>query len=155
MVNYGLKNTCCFVGHRTIENKPFIYEQVKQCVTDLINRENITTFLFGSKSQFDELCLEVVTELKNIFPNIKRVYVRAVYDYVTVDYEKYLLTLYDDTFYAEKARNANRLAYVKRNEEMIDKSSICIFHYKYNAPHSGTAIAFKYAQQLNKRIIKV
>ncbi len=150
-----IENTCCFIGHRKIENKPYLYDQVKKSVIDLINNENITTFLFGSKSQFNALCLDVVTELKDIYPNIIRLYMRAEYEYISADYEKYLLKFYDKTYYAEKARNANRLAYVKRNEELIDTSNICVFYYKFNAPHSGTAIAFNYAQQHKKRIIEI
>ncbi len=150
-----IDNTCCFIGHRTIENKPHLYEQVKESVLNLIKTENISTFLFGSKSQFDDLCLEVVTELKNIYPHIKRVYVRAVYDYIEDDYRNYLLTLYDETVYAEKSRNANRLAYIKRNEEMINNSCTCVFYYKYDTPHSGTAIAFKYAQKHKRKIIEI
>ncbi len=80
---------------------------------------------------------------------------RAEYEYISADYEKYLLKFYDKTYYAEKARNSNRLAYVKRNEELIDISNICVFYYKFNASHSGTAIALKYAKQHKKRIIEI
>lgn len=48
-----------------------------------------------------------------------------------------------------------RLVYIKRNEELIDSSNICIFYYKYNFPNSGTATAFKYAQKHKKRIIEI
>ncbi len=150
-----IENTCCFIGHRKTENKPYLYERIKKCVIDLINNENITTFLFGSRSQFNDLCLEVVTELKGIYPDIIRVYVRAEYEYISADYEIYLLKFYDKTYYAEKARNANRLAYVKRNEELIDASNICVFYYKFDVSHSGTAIAFRYAQRHKKRIIEI
>ncbi len=124
-----IENTCCFIGHRTIENRPYLYEQVKQCVQELIINKHITTFLFGSRSQFNDLCLEIVTELKDKFSNIIRVYVRAEYEYISTEYENYLLTFYDKSYYAEKARNANKLAYVKRNEELIDTSNICVFYY--------------------------
>lgn len=36
-------------------------------------------FLFGSKSQFNDLCLQAATEVKKIRPNVKLLYVRAEY----------------------------------------------------------------------------
>ncbi len=150
-----IDNACCFIGHRKIENKSNIYNQLKQCVQDLITKSHVTTFLFGSRSQFNDLCLEVVTELKDVYPDILRVYVRAEYEHISADFEKYLLTFYDKTYYAEKARNANRLVYVKRNEELIDTSNICVFYNKYNAPHSGASMAFEYAQKHKKKIIEI
>lgn len=148
-------HSCCFIGHRKIENKSYLYEQLKHCVKNLITKSNITTFLFGSCSEFNDLCWEVVTELKELYPHIKRVYIRAEYEYISDDYKNYLLTFYEKTYYAEKAHNANRFVYIKRNEELIDSCKICIFYYKCNTPHSGTAIAFNYAKKLNKRIIKI
>lgn len=150
-----LEQSCCFIGHKEIENKSYLYKQLKQCIQNLITKSNITTFLFGSRSEFNDLCLKVVTELKDTYPYIKRVYIRAEYEYISIDYTNYLLTFYDETFYAKKAHNANRFVYVKRNEELIDNSIICIFYYKYNIPHSGTAIAFNYAQKHKKHIIEI
>ena len=150
-----IEQSCCFIGHRKIENKAYLYAQLKQCVQILITKSNITTFLFGSRSEFNDLCLEVVTELQDIYPHIKRVYVRAEYEYISDEYNDYLLTFYENTYYAKKAHCANRLVYVKRNEELIDSSNICVFYYKNNFPHSGTAIAFNYAQKHGKKIINI
>ena len=147
-----IKQSCCFIGHRKIENKSHLYAQLKRSVQNLITKSNITTFLFGSRSEFNDLCLDVVTELKDIYPHIERVYIRAEYEYISDEYINYLLTFYEKTYYAEKAHNANSLVYVKRNEELIDNSNICIFYYKNNSPNSGTAIAFNYAQKHKKKL---
>ena len=68
-----LENTCCFFGHRTIneteELKSKLYEIIKKLIVD----KNVDTFLFGSKSRFNGLCLETVTEIKEKYPHIKRV----------------------------------------------------------------------------------
>ena len=149
------ERSCCFIGHRKIENKSHLYEQLKLCVQKLITESNITTFIFGSRSEFNDLCWEVVTELQNIYPHIERVYVRAEYEYISDDYKTYLLSFYEKTYYAKKAHNSNKLVYIKRNEELIDSSSICVFYYKYKIPHSGTAIAFDYAQKHTKKIIEI
>ena len=38
------------------------------------------TFLFGSRSKFDTLCREVVTELKEQYPHIKRINYNAPHE---------------------------------------------------------------------------
>ncbi len=82
-------------------------------------------------------------------------YVRAEYEYITEYCKNYLLSFYEETYFSKKAHNANKLVYVKRNEELIDSNNICVFYYKFNAPHSGTSIAFKYAQKHKKHIIEI
>ncbi len=90
----------------------------------------IDTFLFGSKSEFDDLCHEVVSDLKEKYSHIKRVYVRAEYPEISNEYEKYLLKSYEETYFPKKALNAGKAVYVERNYEMIDNSYICIVYYK-------------------------
>ena len=40
---------------------------MSRIIETLINEFSIDTFYFGSKSEFDTLCLEIVTELKDSF----------------------------------------------------------------------------------------
>ena len=152
-------NTCCFIGHREI----FADEQLKgklfEIVEKLITEENVDTFLFGSRSQFDVMALETVTKTKEKYPHIKRVYVRAEYKYIDEKYKKYLLQTYDDTYYPEKIWNSGKSVYIERNYEMIDNSHYCIVYYdEPNAPttrKSGTKIALDYAIKKGKQIINV
>ena len=54
----------CFIGHRkTSINKTFIF-RLENCITKLITCDNVDTFLFGSRSEFDDICLQTVTEFK-------------------------------------------------------------------------------------------
>ncbi len=64
-----------FIGHRKINYSETLKEKVKKIVENLIINENADTFLFGSKSEFDTLCYEVVTELQAKYNLIRRVYV--------------------------------------------------------------------------------
>ena len=73
------ENTCCFFGHRTINETEELKSKIIEIIEKLIVDENVDTFLFGSKSRFNNLCLERVTELKEKHPHIKRIYVRAEY----------------------------------------------------------------------------
>ena len=151
------ENTCCFFGHRTINET----EELKSKLIDIIERlivdENVDTFLFGSKSRFNSLCQETVTEIKEKYPHIKRIYVRAECPYISECYKNYLLESYDDTYYPEKILNSGRAAYVERNYAIIDNSHFCIVYYdRQNAPttrKSGTKIALDYAVKKQKNII--
>ena len=151
------ENTCCFFGHRTINETDELRTKITEAVERLITDENVDTFLFGSKSEFDRLCLGLVTELKGKYPHVKRIYVRAESPYINDDYLSYLLKFYDETYYPEKLRGAGRAAYVERNKDMINNSKYCIVYYdkqSLSVTHrSGTQIAIEYALKKCKEII--
>ncbi len=151
------QQTCCFFGHRTINETLELRAKLTEVIERLVTDENVNTFLFGSKSQFDSLCLELVTKHKEKYPHLKRIYVRAEFPYINDDYLNYLLKSYDETNYPEKLHGAGKAAYVERNYEMINKSKFCVvyFHESY-APatrKSGTKIALDYAIKQGKKII--
>ena len=153
--------TCSFFGHRDTLQTEELKEKVRETVERLIVEEGMDTFLFGSRSKFDDLCHIVVTELKEKYPHIKRVYVRSQYPYIDKLYKAYLLESYDETIIPQSVKNAGKASYVERNQEMIDASDFCVFYYnpsylppkrKYSKrdiseyqPKSGTALAFNYS----------
>ena len=151
--------TCCFFGHRKINETEELKSKLIEIIEKLIVDEKVDKFLFGSKSRFNSLCLELVTEIKEKYPHIKRIYVRAEYLDINEHYKNYLLESYEDTYYPEKMLNSGRAAYVERNYEMIDNSHYCIVCYdKQNAPttrKSGTKIALDYAVKKGKQIINI
>ena len=151
--------TCCFFGHRTINETEKLKERLCEIIEKLIVDEKVDTFLFGSKSLFNSLCFELVTEMKEKYPHIKRVYVRAEYPYISEHYKEYLLESYEDTYYPEKILGSGRAAYVERSYEMITKSHFCIVYYnEHHSPttrKSGTKIDLKYAVKQGKQIINV
>ena len=53
----------CFIGHRKISVEESFKEHLANLIKALISEKDFDTFLFGSRSQFDELCLETVSEL--------------------------------------------------------------------------------------------
>jgi uncharacterized phage-like protein YoqJ len=152
-------NTCCFLGHRKINETEDLRLKLVELVEQLIVKEKVDTFLFGSKSRFNSLCFEVVSEIKEKYSHIKRVYVRAEYPYISEDYQNYLLESYEKTYYPEKLINAGKAIYIERNYEMIDKSEFCIVYYNEKSTptvrKSGTKIALEYAEKRCKKIIRV
>lgn len=152
------ERTCCFIGHQKIEDTLELRTELYYIIEKLIVYENIDTFLFGSKSRFNDLCHELVTAIKEKYPHIKRIYVRAEYPYIDDGYKSYLLKDYEDTYYPEKIIGASKAVYIERSCEMINNSRFCIVYY--DAPHaptnrkSGTKIALDYAVRHKKQIIK-
>ena len=75
----------------------------------------------------------------------------------------------DEVFDHKTKYKSGRAAYVERNYAMIDQSDYCLFYYNENylppkrkwarrdlfvyQPKSGTALAYKYAQQKKKNIV--
>lgn len=165
MKNY----TTCFFGHRKIDETEELKNNLRGIIENLIVNEKVDTFFFGSKSQFDDLCHKIVTELKEKYPHLKRIYVRSAFQHIPDWYEDSLLQHYEDTYFPEHMENAGRASYVERNQEMINKSDFCIVYYDENyappkrknsrrdltdyQPRSGTKIAYDYAVKKKKIII--
>lgn len=152
------EKTCSFFGHRKTEASEELKMRLTETIEEMILKNGVDTFLFGSRSDFDKLSLDTVTALKEKYPHIKRIYVRAEYPYINESYTSYLMKKYDFTYFPEKIINAGKAVYVERNREMIDKSRFCIIFYNEsnttkNNSVSGTAIAFAYARE-KKLIIK-
>ena len=153
--------SCCFFGHRKIDVTAELTKRLTQTVELLIREKGVMYFYFGSKSDFNDLCFEVVADLKEKYPNIKRIYVRSAFPDINDSYKNYLLQSYEETYYLEKLRGAGKASYVERNREMINRSVFCVVYYDENytpprrknskkdltdyQPKSGTKIAYDYA----------
>lgn len=164
------KKTCCVFGHRKVGEKEELKEKLSEIFENLIVFENVDTFLLGSRSEFDDLCREVLVAKKEKYPHIKRIYVRAEYPYISESYEKHLLKYCEATYFPERAINAGKAIYVERNYEMIENADICVIYFKDEylpprrkgkrdlfdcQPKSGTGIAYKYAVQKRRTIINI
>ena len=165
------RNTCCFFGHRKIDITSEMRCKLYNIIKKLVINEGIDTFLFGSKSQFDKLCYQIISKLKAEYPHIKRIYVRAQFPYIDNDYMSYLLENYEETYFPDNMLKAGRASYVERNYEMINKSEFCILYFDKNylpprrkksnkgltdyQPKSGTRIAYDYAVRKQRKIINI
>ena len=153
------KNACCFIGHREIKETEELKLKLIEIIEKLIVEKEVDTFIFGSKSRFNNLCQEIVSKIRKKYPHIKRVYVRAEYPYISEHYKNFLLENYEDTYYPENIINSGRAVYIKRNYEIIDKSNYCVVYFdELNLPvtrKSGTKIALDYAIKKQKNIISI
>ena len=155
--------TCSFFGHRNTEATPELLVELRKTILYLIEEKDVKRFLFGNASRFDDLCLKMVTQIQESYPQIQRIYVRSQYPYIEKLYKEYLLESYDDTTMPSKVEKAGKASYVERNQEMINASDICVFYYNAeyepplrkqskNAismyqPKSGTKLAYEYVKK--------
>ncbi len=165
------RRSCCFIGHRKVQDKDLVFSAVKQVIESLITEQEIRVFHFGSRSEFDDVAWEAVTELMKTYQDIKRIYIRSAYAHISESYTKYLLESYEETYMPEGVENAGKASYVERNQAMMDISDICVFYYDESyapprrknskrdlsdyQPKSGTKIAYDYAVRKKKEIINI
>lgn len=134
--------TCCFIGHRIIEHTDELHGKIEKAVKRLIE-SGAEIFLFGSKSQFNDLALKIVTSLKEKYPFIKRVYVRAEYEFISREYEKYLLETYEETYFSPNARHAGNTWKLLIDKNLKKKDLIRmsgISNYTLNKLNAGKSV---------------
>ena len=59
-----MSKICCFIGHRNVKKTANLREKLTDTVRWLITEKEVDKFLFGSKSNFDDFCQEIVKGLK-------------------------------------------------------------------------------------------
>ena len=158
----GNMKACSFFGHRDTEQTEELKQKVRETVERLIVEEGVDTFLFGSRSNFDELCHIVVTELKEKYPYIQRIAYLCKHETACsvgagMGLKQRIKKLtgrdvyvpeYEDIRKSDRVNSAGRATYVERNQWMIDESVFVIMHYDENKNtihRSGTLLAYQYA----------
>ena len=158
---------CSFFGHRDTPQTEELKQKVRETVERLIVEEGVDTFLFGSRSKFDELCHIVVTELKEKYPQIQRIAYLCKHETGCLVGEgakmkqqiKQLtgrdvyVSEYEDIRKSDRVNSAGRASYVERNYWMIDESDIIVFKlliHDMNLNKSGTFFAHNYAKGKKK-----
>lgn len=177
--------TCSFFGHRKIEVTNELKRKTKEVIENLITSYNVQTFLFGSRSEFDYLCHLIVTELKEKYPNIKRISYTCRSEscileterekweniYFNLKKQKVALLGVEEEFEHKTKYTSGKASYIERNQAMINNSDYCIFYYDknyqpkmrkyskqsmlYYQPKSGTSLSYAYAKQKKKYIINM
>ena len=130
---------CCFIGHRKIEKSVELTHRVRDAINDLIENKRVTTFLFGSRSEFDDLCHSIVTDLQKNNPQIKRIMYTCRSEYACMKEEKeereriarevtkrdIKYKDYDGAMMSDRLWSAGKASYVERNQDMINASVLC------------------------------
>ncbi len=159
---------CCFVGHRKLENPEEVAAALAKVVMRLVGQDNVRTFLFGSKSEFDTLSLAIVTECKRHVPEIKRVAYtcksegcmlekdRAKWDRLRSKADMELMeTFVDEEFEHKTKYTAGKASHVERNVAMVDASDVCVIYYEPSNPNNGTRRVYEYLQRTKKPFFNI
>jgi len=139
---------CAFIGHNKFTFTPAIKEKITNYLETLITEENYGIFRFGGLGEFDYACWEIVGELKEKYPFIKRKLCLWADKYPwwakAREYDEIEeLPLDFDYWYS-------RLYY--RNTAMIDLSDTTVFFVE-NKNRSGAYKALQYATAKKKNLI--
>ena len=155
VVNTSLINTCSFFGHRQVNKTKEIYFKIRDIVENLING-GCKTFFFGGFGEFDLMCYEIVTELKQQYADIKRIF--------CVTDEKHLNELKRPKWLKEKIYEEYIYLYLKydywytkiyyRNCEIVKNSDFVVFYAKNDA-NSGAYKILKYAKKIKKPFVNL
>ena len=162
---------CSFFGHRDTPQTEELKQKVRETVERLIVEERVDTFLFASRSNFDELCYIVVTELKEKYPHIQRIAYLCKHESGCLagegkDEQRRIKELtgrdvyvreFEDIKKSDRVNSAGRASYVERNCLMIKNSNFVVVHLdeERNAGKSGTRLAYKYSLRQKKCMITV
>ena len=177
--------TCSFFGHRNTKETKALNDKIKSVICNLIENDGVEVFLFGSNSNFDLLCHDIVTQLKIKYPNIqRRAYTcrsegcvlekeRANLErlYSNINNRPVTLLGVEEEVEHKTKWTAGRAQYVERNQTMIDDSDFCVFYYDESykpperkqyrkalftyQPKSGTKLAYEYARRKKKVVINL
>ena len=175
---------CCFIGHRKINVTDELKCRLYNEITALIEM-GVTRFIFGTRSEFNDLCHEVVTVLKKSCPEIVRVVYNtkseaSVYEsdreateaaWLEIAHRRLKILGYEEIITDDTMYVSGKASYIERNQLMIDASDYCVFYYDrgyiplqrrlstryfmFTSVRSGTAAALDYAIRKKKRVINV
>ena len=176
---------CSFFGHRNAELTKTEYNILYKYLETLVSDNKSITFLLGSRSNFNTICHNIVTELKVKYPHIKRISYTCRSECSILESERLhwskilskqenkeinILGVEEEYDHAKKYISG-RASYIIRNQAIIDASDICIFYYDDTyrpplrkrsknsiskyQPNSGTALSYKYALSKKKTIINI
>ena len=147
MCGVFVDNTCCFFGHREVFDSVGLNVYEKIC--DLIENQNITTFIVGDYGDFDRVTAAMVRKAKKKHNNIKLILIRPYFSKELNTNKDYYAMLYDDIIIPDESANVHfKNAIRKRNEWMIDNSQYIIFYVRRN--YDGAYTALRYAQLKEK-----
>lgn len=129
----------------------------------LIVEGGVDTFLFGSRSKFDELCHIVVTEFQEMYPHIRRIAYLCKHEAGCLAGEgkdeqcrirkltgrDVYIPEYEDIKRSDRVNSAGRACYVERNYWMIEESHCLVLYCDegIKLKSSGTKLVWKYAKR--------
>ena len=149
------EKTCSCFGHSEIDITNELTERTRTEINKAIE-SGVRTFLFGGRSDFDDLCYSLVTEKKNANPqlDIKRVFCFALDKQLRKPPHWFERKEYESLECPTKRFDYWYTSIYYRNLAMIDQSDLILFCVE-ERENSGAYKTYRYAVKKNKRIVNL
>ena len=141
-------NVCSFFGHRDVTVSDELRARVTEAIRYAIDKLDCRIFYFGGYGDFDDLCYEIVTSIRESEPslNLQRIYCVPLEQRLYKKDRYYTPEKYEDKIYISRSFNGWYKSIYFRNCSMIDESHSVIF-YAEARENSGAYKAYQYAQK--------
>ena len=150
-----MQKTCCFFGDET-EN-PEIKSKLENVLINLVENENVSTFLFGKKSYVEGCAFSFGSKLKKSGKNIKFVIYDEKHDLNDVKFKLGRVKLsITDIYYMffDEVRYYNNNDEFEKHKQLIDDSDYCIFCFDEKNENNFNFL-MSYAKATNKQIYDI
>ncbi len=162
--------SCSFFGHRDTLQTEELKQKVRETVEQLIVKEGVDIFLFGSRSKFEELCHIVVTDLKERHPQIRRIAYLCKHETACLVGAGTSLTQkiknvagrdvyvreFEEIKKSDRVNSAGSACYVERNQLIINsRDFVLVVCDEQSTKKSGTRQAYEYARKKRKATLVI
>ena len=176
--------TCCFIDSGIVYINRRKETQIYDVLESIVVNDGVGTFIFGGRTTFADMCLDIVTALKNKYPHITRVryicgneaaVLQSKYDrykgiYMPFEGMSVYQAIVDKEYRVTPKSVGGPDVYAERDMAMVDNSDICVFYYsderhmvsQYNRHEIAFCIEdvnckniYNHARQKHKKIINL
>ena len=137
--------TVTFCGHSELSDRDSTIRAWLSATVESLILRGAKLFYLGGYGDFDSMAASVVWEQKQKYPEIESLLVLPYLD------SSLNRNGYDGTTYPPLEKVPRRFAIIKRNEWMVDNSSVLVGYVLYE--WGGAVKTLKYAQRKKKEII--
>ena len=150
-----VEKTCSCFGHFDVDITDDLVARTKTEIDRAIE-DGVRIFLFGGRSNFDDLCYDLVTEKKNANSqlNIKRVFCFALDKQLRKPPRWFVRKEYQALDCQTKDFEYWYTAIYYRNLAMIDQSDLILFWVE-ERENSGAYKTYQYAVKKHKHIVNL
>lgn len=141
-------SSCAFFGHRCFNYAPY-REQLKSIIVDLIENHGVTQFYNGCRGSFDNICIDIISELKKRYPHIKLIMVLSYHP----DKEFYISERFDGSVYLLEKSVPPKFAISHTNRRLVELVDYIVAGVFLSC--GGAYNAYKRAKTLNKKILEI
>ncbi len=150
-----IEKTCSCFGHTYVDITDDLIARTKTEIDKAV-ADGVRIFLFGDRSDFDDLCYDLITEKRNAEPwlNIRRVFCFSLETQFRKPPRWFIPKEYEALDCPLKIYDYWYTSIYYRNLAMIDQSDLILFWVEPRE-NSGAYKTYQYAVRKHKRIVNL